>query len=180
MENYHEFQVTYRVSDEQYNRLTNLLERWNKISLSKNEPLSTDESLFEFMMQFGSSHNINDKMDFFNRDITNQERLLTEESTAPQITPDPQICSQAMYDTMNPTQRHILKNALEAFAPGSPIHVTIHSPTALRISDSTGDVIMFSSSPLATVLDSCHYPNAWKEHQAIHPASPTAPEPLAP
>ncbi len=35
MENYHEFQVTYRVSDEQYNCLTNLLERWNKIRVSK-------------------------------------------------------------------------------------------------------------------------------------------------
>lgn len=130
MENYHEFQETYHVSDEQYVRLLNL----------------------------------------------NQEKLVVEGSRATQITPDPQICSQAMYDSMNPTQRHILKSVLETFAPGSPIHVTLHSPTALRISDGTDDLIMFSDSPQAPVYDNCHFPYIWKEHQT----SPASPEPLAP
>ncbi len=127
------------------------------------------------MMQLGSVYNINDKMDLFNQNITNQERQLAEQEKAPHTTPDPQICSQAMYDSMTPTQRHILEKALETFASGSPIHVTIHSPTALRISDSTGDLIMFSDSPQALVFDNCHYPYTWEKHQAAHPASPLLP-----
>lgn len=106
--------------------------------------------------------------------------LPNEQSKTAQITPNPQVCPQALYCSMNPTQRHILENVLETFAPGSPIHVALQSPTALRISDNTGDLIMFSDSPQALVFDNCHYPCTWEKHQAAHPASPTAPEPLAP
>ena len=74
-----------------------------------------------------------------------------------------------MYDSMTPTQRHILEKALETFASGSPIHVTIHSPTALRISDSTGDLIMFSDSPQALVFDNCHYPYTWENTRPLIP-----------
>lgn len=135
------------------------------------------ENHHEFQMPY---YNINDKMDFLDWNITNQERLVVEGSNATQITPDPQICPQAMYDSMTLTQRHILKSVLEIFAPGSPLHVTLHSPTALSISDGSDDLIMFSDSPQAPVYDNCHFPYIWKEHQVAHPTSPASPEPLAP
>ncbi len=179
MEDFHEIKVTYHLPDEQYTRLLNLLERWNKLELLENHPLSTEESLFDFMMRFESSYDVDERIARFERVAAHKEEQLNIQLETEQTTPAPQIFSQTMYDSMNPTQRYILKSVLETFAQEAPIRISIQSPTALRVSDSTGDVIMFSNSPGAPVYDDYNFPHTWEEHQAAHQAPSPAPEPVA-
>lgn len=90
-----------------------------------------------------------------------------------EVTPNEKICSQKMYDSMNLTQRHILKDGvLQAFFPGADLRVSIHSPTALRVSDPTDEIIMFSESPDAPVYDDYHFPSLMNptERQPTLPA----------
>ena len=55
--------VTYTLTEEQATRLEKLTETWN--AATDNEPPSTPKGLFEFMMELGSLHTINKKLDFF-------------------------------------------------------------------------------------------------------------------
>ena len=56
--------VTYILTEEQATRLEKLTETWNTANKT-NEIPSTPEGLFEFMMELGSLHTINKKLDFF-------------------------------------------------------------------------------------------------------------------
>ena len=55
--------VTYTLTEEQTERMEKLTELWN--ASDKTNYKSTLEGLFEFMMELGSLHDINKKMDFF-------------------------------------------------------------------------------------------------------------------
>ena len=56
--------VTYTLTEEQVERLEKLTKTWNTSNKASDTP-STPEGLFEFMMELGSLHDINKKMDFF-------------------------------------------------------------------------------------------------------------------
>ena len=56
--------VTYILTEEQTERLEKITETWNSTNKASDTP-STPEGLFEFMMELGSLHTINKKMDFF-------------------------------------------------------------------------------------------------------------------
>ena len=55
--------VTYILTEEQAERLEQITETWN--SASTDSTPTTPEELFKFMMELGSLHTINKKMDFF-------------------------------------------------------------------------------------------------------------------
>lgn len=57
---YHDFTVTYRIDDA-------MLSRIEKISKRFGEDVSTPERMFDFIMNFGSKHDIDDKVSFFER-----------------------------------------------------------------------------------------------------------------
>ena len=56
--------VTYTLTEEQTERLEKITETWNAADKTDDTP-STPEGLFAFMMELGSFHAINKKMDFF-------------------------------------------------------------------------------------------------------------------
>lgn len=55
--------VTYTLTEEQAERMKKLTETWN--ASNKTHYKSTPEGLFEFMMELGSTHDINKKLDYF-------------------------------------------------------------------------------------------------------------------
>ena len=55
--------VTYTLTEEQAKRMEKLTETWN--ASDKTAYKSTPEGLFKFMMELGSMHDINKKLDYF-------------------------------------------------------------------------------------------------------------------
>ena len=55
--------VTYILTEEQAERMKKLTEAWN--ASDKTAYKSTPEGLFAFMMELGSTYDINKKLDFF-------------------------------------------------------------------------------------------------------------------
>ena len=67
--------VTYTLTEEQAERMKKLTETWN--ASDKTSYKSTPEGLFEFMMELGSLHDINKKLDFF-EDYVNRMAKMKE------------------------------------------------------------------------------------------------------
>ena len=65
--------VTYALTEEQTERLEKLTKAWN--ATDKTSYKSTPEGLFEFMMELGSLHDINKKMDFFEDYVTRMAKM---------------------------------------------------------------------------------------------------------